>query len=200
MRSFKFSVALFILSQSLFAGVSLIPAGGIGLLTPKYEVSGTALTPAGKIGITAGLGLGIPLYKALEFEIGAYYAQRKYEIGISGITITQEFPMLLAPALFRIRPGRYFSIGFGGYFATKAGKIKTTALSITTESEWDAAGAEDMDYGLMGSITFEIPLGKSAYFVIDGRYLFGLQDVAKASDVKLNLSDIEALGGFRFVL
>jgi len=144
-----------------------------------------------KAQITEGGGL---LYELggghMGLELGALYDPRKI-----ATSPAQTWTYIEVPVLLRFHMGRAFSLGVGGYYAFMMGDIKRPSGGNLTAA---AAGVKTSDYGVVGSAAFMIPMGKSAAFRIDGRYLAGAQSVNTAATIARKWSGYEAIVGVTF--
>lgn len=174
--------------------------GGATMATPKGDVGGVALTYKADNSFGGGLVFGIPLSKVTTFEFGGLYLPRKYKNTVLDIEVVTTVPQIEVPLNLRFKLSRAFSLIAGGYVGMGMGKVKTAALGVTTESTFAENNMATMDYGATGGISIDIPIGKTSELVLEGRYVYGLADLAKDGDVKFNMRAIDALLGLRFEL
>ena len=191
---------LFLISSYSVASVSLIPTAGFNLDTPKLQGSSGVIASNGTVMLAGGIGINIGLYKALEFEFGGYYSPRKYSYTTSLGAETDELTSVVVPVLLRLRLSRFLSIGAGAFSGIGVGKVKASTSTTSVEYTYNEAQVHDLNYGVAGSFAIELPISKTLAFTIDGRYLYGLQDLLRATTQKLETRELQVLWGFRIIL
>ncbi len=150
--------------------------GGVNKpLTPSSVSAGfSTLKPA--IGYQGGLLVEFPLSSRFGLELGALYQSLRTTVTVSGTDSTSTSKNLQAPGLFRLWLGRVISLGVGGYYG------------LSLES------GNDTDGGLLGNLQFSLPLGGSSAFVVDGRYLYSLEDPGNLD----RYTEVQAMIGITF--
>lgn len=139
-------------------------------------------------------------------ELGALYMGRKYSNSAATIDMTSK--QLEFSALARVWFNRYVGIGLGGYYALAMGDL---SFSDGTTATYDAQNLNKNDIGLVGSLNFMVPLSQSVSFNVDGRYLFGLTNLANdtavaaaaaggVTDFALKNREIQVLFGLTFAM
>jgi hypothetical protein len=150
-------------TSSAFAGPKLSVFGVGNFLQSRGSVSET-----GKLAFGGGAGIEFRLGQRVGFEIDGIYSQFKDSAGATTKAVQ-------IPGLFRFWLGRMFSLGAGGYYE----------VSLDTDGE--------ADYGAVGEAGFNIPMGQTVALIAEGRYYYGLKDIAG-----VKYSDIQAVVGLRF--
>lgn len=216
------ATSVFISSKALAFDVVL--TGGVALDLPSYRGFGTTnttltaskVTPG--IGFTGGMFFWLPFARVFRFETGASLLNRSYDVTLDGTQLsqafnqsyTEHFKMLHVPFLVRLGPPRWFSLGFGGYFARGLGDVKTTNNRTTignvpsttpdTNNSYETEFYKRNDWGLEASLAIEIPMTKSFGILTDARYLYSLTDIGSTSaGAKIEFRDLLLLVGARFV-
>lgn len=130
------------------------------------------------------------------FQIGLFYSPRqtKYKLS-SNITVTRIVNYIDIPMMYRLRLGA-FSLGFGGYYSFGSGKVsKITDNGSSTSEEnlvFSKAAQSEIDHGGMLAIGCHFDR-----YLIEGRYLHGLADVATDSE-NSSYRVFQLLFGYRF--
>jgi hypothetical protein len=192
----------------------LILAALIGLVTaPASQAGSYSLVGVGDYAnqnpsVTSKLGLGGGILfddfvtRGVQFEFGALYLTRKFDSGGgSSDSLELTYHEIQVPVLLKFRLLPLFHIGVGGYWATAVGSVDdedSTSPSKSNSSESISdAGMKSIDYGLLGTAGFALPLGRGGtHFLIDARYAYGLANVSNSGTT--NNRDIEILAGFSF--
>lgn len=181
----------------LFLGAPAAQAGtrfsvfGDGTFS-KVKTTGVA-DPSTLMGFGGGAQVEFGFGPVAGLEIGGVYLSRK--MGTSAASTT--FTYIQIPVQVRYWIGKYFGLGVGGYYAIPIGDIKN---SDGTTATYAASGFKKSDFGLIGSVGFNIPLSASAALFAEGRYALGLADQLATSvpGITVKWNDIQALVGFRF--
>ncbi len=189
-------------------GVDTISTPNVDPSSLKVNGVDATLGTSGASAFGGGALLGFAMAPAFEFETGALYITRKYDMTIAAAgvsqTSTQSQHAVEIPALLRYHVAHYFSVGAGGYAAIGTGNVKTTGPSGTvTSSTYASAGLKNRDYGVLFSAALHIPVSTGASFLVDGRYSMGLTDVnadSKSLPVEEKYNDIQVLAGLQFHL
>lgn len=186
-----------ILSTGWSQAARLSLVGAVTQANLKY--TGTVVDTKAKMGYGGGVLAEFPLGKMVGLELGGIYAQRITEI----TTLKTEVTWIETPVVLRWWISPFISLNVGGYAAFGMGDIKQTAAtggSVT--GTFNELGIKKMDYGAVGGLGFNFPLGNSVGLQIDGRYLMGLADLNKldaATGVtKITYNEMQALVGLRF--
>jgi hypothetical protein len=173
---------------------------GVGVQsTPDDNIN----TYTAETGLGGGATLEFQPAPMWTFEIGALYSERKYKTtnALTSTTVTTSGRGLHVPLTLNYWLGKIFFLGAGGYYSRGIGDIRleTTTAGVTTNSStsFEAAGSTRHDYGVVGSMGFEIPMGATAALLVNGRITQSILDNDKGPDT-LKFRDIQGLVGFRF--
>jgi hypothetical protein len=195
---------LYFCALALFVGSSALAAPRVSLfgiadqtdLVPS-DSSGAAATSniEKKFGFGGGLGLSFPLSMRAALEVDGIYLGRKFST--TGSTVDTSLTYLQIPVLARLHLSRFLSLGVGGYYATALGDVKSSTGETAT---YESIGYSKTDYGLVGALGLNAPLGHATSLFAEGRYAFGLKDVdLDTTDThRLKWRDIQVLVGLRF--
>jgi len=225
---FTLMAASLFIAQSAFAlRLSVVGAGTFSKLKNDPETASSngtdfkTVSGDSSLGLGGGALFGMWLSHSFELETGLLYISRiigsKTTAVISGTDVTINYKTTTrgwqVPLLLRYHFGSYLSLGGGGYYTMGSGKVKsemtTEALGISTttsqEETYEDADFKKKDMGVLASVALRIPLNPATAFLVDGRYLMGLNDVnADPNDttpaVKQKYQDIQALVGLQFGL
>jgi hypothetical protein len=179
-------------SQTASAGTMHFSVFGDGTFSTQDITGATSATR--DLGIGGGAQVEFGLGPMAGLEIGAVYLSRKD--GPSGLEDT--FNYIQIPVQLRYWVGKYLSIGVGGYYAFAVGDIKNESGATAT---YAASGFKTGDYGLLGSVGLNFPMGGGGTsFFAEGRYAYGLDDQLATSNPNgtVKWSDIQVLVGLRF--
>jgi hypothetical protein len=184
----------------LAAAVSPLPASagrlavfGIGNQYDTATDATVSATHKAKLGLGGGLSFEIPLGPRLGLDIGAGYVQRKQELG--GILVNSA-SYVQAPVLLRLWFSRNFSLALGGYYAKGIGTMKTDTAGVVTTAPLTTE--QKSDYGGVGAVGLNFPLGSGTAFLVEGRYDYGFKDLDPTA-TKVTTREMQALVGFRFL-
>ncbi len=131
---------------------------GIGILNfSRLHSTNGGIVGHPHLGVGAGLLLTLPFVSDFNLEAGGLYVHRRTS---SASTYAIEVPVLVRYSLV---PG--FSIGAGGYWVAQTSAPDTL---------------QDYDFGLAASLALTIPFFSVFNLLLDGRYLYGLYNVAVA--------------------
>ena len=174
---------------------------GLGLYNftmPKSDNSATQDTLKAKGAIGGGVLAEFPLGRAVGLEIGGLCQPYKYAVENAAINtnLTTEWRDIHLPLAFKFHTGSVLSFGLGGYYNFAIGKSKTTGTLTGSAIDVESDVSDDLksDYGALGTIGFDLMLGRSMAFVLEGRYLWGLKKVAGQTQ-----HHVQGLGGFSFL-
>ncbi len=200
-RSWKITLALVvthivILGLAAHPSYALVKVSIVGdVNSSKIEGSLPASEPsAAKVGIGGGLLLELPF----GLEIGALYHPRQLGTGSENLSARY----LMVPVQMRAYPIPYFTLGLGGYYAQGIGNIQNEFASTKTSETFAQMEFKKSDFGLLGTVGFDLPMGALISLIIEGRYAYGLTGLGKSSSVYRDSKwrDVHGLVGFRFGL
>lgn len=159
----------------------------LGLVLGMALSSNTNSEPIGlksatQLGFGAGLMFNFNLSPFLSLESGLHYAPRKLSFDAGVVERTETYQTLEFPLLARLWLGRIVSFGVGGYTSLGIGDIHTRILAQNAEifsgdSSYDTNQLKSVDYGLMGSLQFRVPVSDDVSLLFDSRFNFGLRDL-----------------------
>jgi hypothetical protein len=176
-RLLVLSIATFMVSQAAWAGPKFSILGGVNKgLQAEATLAGATIGPS--LGYQGGLEAGFDLSPYLGFDVGALYTVFNIKTTVPApfnIDSTASFKYIDIPAQFRIKLGKVFSIGAGGFY------------DVPLDS------GNEANYGYLGSLRISFPMGSSAFFV-DGRYAGGL----KTPDAGEKTKGWQAMAGITF--
>ena len=190
--------------------VKLMGAGNLlsNHMTPTPAAGFTIASSKGKFSFGGGASIvfGGPSFGV---EVGGNYLTSEGTVTFGGLAsgdASIKYSYVQIPLLLRMNLGRVLSVGVGGYYNKHIGKISATDATGTYELEYGAPATggggvpmKGSSYGLLGSLGFDIPIGASAGLIIDGRYAYGLAEVAvDTTQYSWKPSDIQAFVGLRF--
>ena len=129
-------------------------------------------------------------------QIGLFYSPRQTQYKLTGgTTITRIVNYIDIPVMYRLRLGT-ISLGFGGYYSLGSGKVKkiTENSGTTTEESlaFNKASQSESDHGGLFAVGCHFN-----NYLIEGRYLHGMTDVATNSD-NASYRVFQLLLGYRF--
>lgn len=132
-----------------------------------------------------------------DLELDALYLNSKYTQPIAGIDTTTTLKAIQVPIMLRFNLIPFLNLGFGGYASFGLGHLTTEAGGVSIEHDYDGT-LKKVDLGLIGSARLSIPVGL-AHLVVDGRYNFGLTNLADSSTVNsIKTRSFQALAGVMF--
>jgi hypothetical protein len=182
------------------AGIRLSAVGAGSTTRPMVKsVTGTTFN-LWKYGYGGGLLGEIGIGPRFGFELGAFYSLRKFGMTVSGTDFDMSAYYAEVPVLVRYWLGRYIGLGAGGYVASGVGDMRVATGGVSAISTFGDNSFKRVDYGLVGSLQIDIPMGSSAGLIFDGRYQYGLANVldGAAAGSSIKYTDIVGLVGIRF--
>jgi len=158
-----------------FWGYGFTPPAG-GTLTGKTS---------GQLGLGGFVKAG--LNPILDLELDLIYMKKKNTISGASQTNVFETASYMIPVMVRTSfiPGGFVNVGAGAYYeiGTSSGVIVDGASGAYSD-----AGVKSHDLGLIGSVQLRLPILPLVHFLVDGRYLYGLNeqsnDVASSGNFK----------------
>lgn len=195
-RSYFYAVILgFVLSQTAWAGVGITLVGGVNQ-SKRVDTDLTGATTEGSAQseINYGALVEMPLAPFVGFETGGIYMTRKFDLAGK----TWKYPYLQIPMLVKFNALPWITLGAGPYLAFGMG----TPTDGVNNYEYGTGDLRSMDFGLEGAAGLQFGLVPGAKFILEGRYLMGLQNIDStpegASSQKWR--DLQFLAGVRIGL
>jgi hypothetical protein len=112
-------------------------------------------------------------------EIDALYVKRSVEVITTGgtddtyaskvVQIPVIFRVNLIPSILSVGAGPYYEIGLSS-------GVDDTFGGTTANYSYTALNMKHMDYGLVGSARFQLPLFPFVRMLVDARYVYGLSE------------------------
>ncbi len=197
-KIFLLSALLTVLAvPSAYAGVKF-SVFGVG--TDSNLKDGTlsaTQTDTAVLSYGGGAQLEFPLGPRLGLEIGGVYLPRTFKFADSSIPLSFNITLnyVQIPVQFRIWLSRIMNIGLGGYYAVGTG---TSVGGVS--GNFSDFNYKTSDYGVLGSVGFNFPLGSSVGLLVEGRYALGLADIQSTPNPAgtTKWSDIQGIVGLRF--
>lgn len=152
-------------------GVSAVGALNLSSLNG----TGGGVSGGSQTGYGGGALLDLGLGSSFSVELGGLYVQRN--------TAADSTSAIEVPVLLRYHVFRFLSLGAGMYWASQSAA---------------PADLQNYDFGLAGSLALSCPIFQGVALMADGRYLYGLYNVAAIGSS--NYRDIQVLAGIRFEL
>jgi hypothetical protein len=120
--------------------------------------------------------------------------------GSPAYDFTNTFSYLDVPLLAKFR---FREKGFTPYLLAgpSVGFLTSAKYQPSNGSEEDVKDAvTSTDFGICGGLGFDLPLGRSARFFVEGQYVLGLTDALKDDDDHGKFKTIVVKAGFQFAL
>ena len=180
--------------------------GILGGMNMDSQSSSVGTTSSGT-GYQGGIFLSQHFAPLLSLDVGLNYQtlQSKIALGISGqsVTLTYKSTRLQVPVILRCSFAPFLNFGLGGYYAMGIGNFEidssNQAIVANSTGSYDSQGVKKTDYGALGSLQLNFPIGTSTHFIIDGRYLLGLAELSSnPSQSSIKNREIDVLAGFGF--
>jgi hypothetical protein len=193
--AFLFTAVLALSAVPAFAGprISVVGSGSMA----KITASGTQTISDHKSKLAYGGGALVEfrLGGRTGLELGALYYMRAVEFTAGTIAMTMT--SIHAPVSFNYWFNRVVSISLGGFFNNALGKLK---FEPGGEQDYSALSQKKTDFGALGGLRFNIPLGASAGLRLEGRYLYGLSnlDDPAVAGGSTKMADIQMFAGLTF--
>jgi hypothetical protein len=202
----KFCIALLVLSLTVQIpsafGTTFTPVVGLGL--PGGAQESNDFIPLVRHSLVYGFGgiFGFKMFPKMFANFGMLYMPRGYlqTLLATGEDSQVTFNTVQLPITFHYYLLPVLAVGLGGYYSHALGSAQIQSLSgsgeVSTESYGPGKLSAD-DYGVVVSLSFNVRMTSFMSFVIDGRYLYGLQNVSNINDFTAFLRDFQVLGGIR---
>lgn len=190
-RSLMLSVFL-LMGTVAFAGpkVTIYGGGTYSLMIPS---SFTNPPSQGRLGYpVGGLAVEFPMGKRFGLVLDGSYFTRAFNTAafgdISHSSIQGELRVHFWLA-------RFLTIGVGGYGSYLLDPMRRSGGATMTLA---AYGVRNIDYGLLASLGFQIPISAKLGFITGAKYHYGLANLATAAGSRLQFSDVTFFIGLTF--
>jgi hypothetical protein len=158
--------------------------------TPATSGVSGALTYTPQVGLPGG-GLLLDFgANEVTFSLGVLYLTRAFNDGFNNMTSN-----IIQGSLLARKPlfNNLLMVGIGGYYGSG------TSLSRGGSSvSYSSYGLNSSDAGLVASVATEFVMSSFITLFIEGRFDYGLTNVAVNSSQSLTYNDVIALIGLRF--
>lgn len=177
--------------------VSLLGEGNLANTKLSVGSVSTSSTAVGGFGGGALLEFN---FGRLGLQTGGVYKMRVHKAGSGTSEVKDTLPYVQIPVLLKIWFNRVLALNLGGYLAKGAGRVKSETSGGTTKSSFGGAAYKNMDFGVSGGLTVDLPLGGSTAFTITGLYSLGLADQLSpaVSGTTTKWKEIELFAGITF--
>ena len=192
------SLTLFFCGAHPAYAVNINFVGSMGLGNAAVSSTSGTIVSSRSLPYGGGLLFGFRMLPKLSMELGFLYMPRAFQEKFSddtsnGITFTT----VQIPLLLRFQILNSLSIGVGGYFSHGIGNVTVVGPASSTSHSYANANFGADDYGAIASLGIKFPLILKLSLILDGRYLYGFQNVNKVNGVSTYFRDLQALVGVR---
>jgi hypothetical protein len=208
-----FGGILFFATQA--SALELVILGGPSISDPSFSKTSvptdtvTDSATASGVGFTFGALVRLPLSPDFQLETGLTYLQRNYTISVLGganYSFDETLKGIHIPVLIRAHIIDSLSVGLGGYLVHEFGDVYDSNVILNNQAQADAANSYDQnqynrnDFGLEGSIAYDLPLSNGYSATVDVRYLLGLTDFGAGSSTSLKSRDVLFMAGLKLAI
>jgi hypothetical protein len=179
--------------------------GPVGALNFSHPDTDQSTSFSAQPAASGGLLVGTRLTPSFGFDVSFLYLQRTSQStqaiapGVDADTSLTSKEIQIAPVA-RFWFNDYFSLGAGGYYGYGVGTIDAQLSSsaipggtLNQSVSYNDAHAQRIDGGLVASAALHLPISDSARLILDGRYTYGLVNLATDGSAKFR--DVQALMG-----
>lgn len=187
MKALQLVIALtaFTLASAARADFAISALGTVNFESPKIENSlGQKVDSSSSMGLGIGGLVSVSLNDSVDLEAGALLINRRFDIGAANY----RFRRLQIPAVLKITALPIVSFGGGVY--TEWG----------TEDDYAALNYSSTDFGLIASVSADVPLLPLFALVFDLRYNLGLKNLDNTPNQSFHFGGIQFLTGVKFRL
>ena len=154
---------------------------GTDLTTFSFDFPPIGLTQSPRPGLAFGGLIDFDIAGPVQLETGIVFMLRRPEINNPNDPNPEPSSLRAAqfPLLWRVTTLDWLSVGAGMYYNQGFDKINQNSTNSSTPSEpgYGITNTSRVDYGIIGSVQFRLPLTHELRGLIDVRYLNGLSDV-----------------------
>lgn len=184
-------------------GGVMVGVFGVGSVSSLDDPSApSTYTNSPLLGLGGGGQLEWRLSRYFGLEGGLIYLGRKISVTDATVPTSADYlyHYLQAPFQMRLWIKNFFSLGLGGYYSFGVGQVSTSVGGLSVSSTYAALNTKGYDYGLIGSVGFNFPLGSWVAVLAEGRFVYGLCDINTPPNPAgyTKWRDIQAILGFRF--
>lgn len=149
-----------------------------------------------------GALFGFNMFPRMMIDVGALYVPRGFGVSspILPSNLEVNFNTVQIPLVLHYSFLPSFALGVGGYFSHGVGSIKTVSTADSSQFSYSSYGPGSFsadDHGLVLSLSLKVSLLPFFSLVLDGRYLYGLQNISQMGSMTAYLRDLQILGGIR---
>ncbi len=149
-----------------------------------------------------GALFGFSMFPNVFAQFGVLYLPRGFDQSSTSLPAQQEvtFNTIHLPFTIHYYLMPVLAVGLGGYFSHGIGSISSYPLGAPASANLSAYGPNSYsadDFGLTVSLSFNLNLLPSVSLIVDGRYLYGLQNISQISSMSVYLRDFQVLAGVR---
>ena len=205
-KSLVAGLGLVMVSQAANADVFSVSAvGALDMSKVNYDPAVAGVTSG--YGTSYGFGAlaRMMVFPMFQGEVGAIYLNRKNSstVTILGTPFSMDTSQkeIQIPVLLRFTALPMFSIGAGGFYSVAMGDPSVSISDPTLQAAVNATASSAVkgNYGLAGSIAFNMPILPTVSVLVDGRYLYGLKNLAASTSTdKETTTDLQVLAGVTF--
>jgi hypothetical protein len=179
-------LSVFMLISSLvFAGPKVTVYGG-GTYSLMIPSSFTNPPAQGRLGYpVGGLAVELPMGKKFGLVLDGSYFTRAFNTAAFGDISHSSIQAELRVNFWLTH---FLSIGVGGFGSYLLDPMRRTGGATMTLA---AYGIRNMDYGLVASLGFQIPISAKLGFTTGAKYHYGLANLATAAGSRLQFSDFQ---------
>jgi hypothetical protein len=163
--------------------LEIAAVGAVEATYPEFQPENNGVGPSPAIGYG---GLLAQKFGDVELETGVLrLPYRLEEIPLLSTTrLLLTFPYAQVPLVLRYKLSQEFFVGLGGYYAVYAGggQLEIKNDTSTIRSDADPVDAGRREYGLVANLRLRLAIEKHINFIVDGRYLYGLKNMADPGD------------------
>jgi hypothetical protein len=110
----------------------------------------------------------------LGFELAGLYTRRSVSGPLSSIS---SFTYVQVPLLLKFTPVSWLSFGVGAYGGYALGDVSNTGPAGDAQLAYADLGYTRLDWGAAGSFGVQFRIRGPIAFFLDGRFMYGLQNI-----------------------
>jgi hypothetical protein len=187
-------------ARQLAHSASIMPVFGVNLPNATIEPTTNFTVKSGPQLNFFGAFLEYQMLPRLTIEGGLLWMKRGFATDVSGTQTVYTFEGPQLPILFRLAVNRVLSFGMGGYAFHAVGNYAKKTGGTTEVRAFGFGDYGRDDTGVAMSVALRFGLGSQISVVLDGRLLYGLQNISEGTGFTTRLYDIQAMAGVKFAL